>query len=58
MSAAMQLHRQKKMAAGLTCDIKFEALKLSIDLAAEIGEEISLKGVAMDTEPYPVVSGL
>ena len=32
----------KKMAAGLTRDIKIEALKLSFDSAAEIAEEISL----------------
>ena len=30
------------MAAGLSCDIKFEALKLSFDSAAEIAEGISL----------------
>ena len=47
MSAAMQLHRQKKMAAGLTRDIKLDALNLSFHLAEEIAEEISLKCVAI-----------
>ena len=42
MSAAMKLHRQIKMAAGLTRDIKLQVVKLSFDWAAEITEEISL----------------
>ena len=41
MSAAMQLHRQIKMAASLTRDIKGQVVKLSLDSAAEIAEETS-----------------
>ena len=41
MSAAMQLHSQIKMAAGLTRDIKRQVVKLSFDSAEEIAEEIS-----------------
>ena len=33
---------QKKMAAGLTRDIKLQALKLSFDSAAEIAKEIAI----------------
>ena len=41
MSAAMQLHRQIKMAVGLIRDIKRQVVKLSFDSAAEIAEEMS-----------------
>ena len=41
MSAAMQLHRQMKMAASLTRDIKRQVVKLSFDSAEEIAEEMS-----------------
>ena len=40
MSAAMQLHRQIKMAAGLTRDIKRQVVKFLFDLATEIAEEM------------------
>ena len=41
MLAAMQLHRQMKMAASLTHDIKRQVVKLSFDSAEEITEEMS-----------------
>ena len=41
MSAAMQLHRQIKMAASLTRDIKCQVVRLSFDSAVEIAEEMS-----------------
>ena len=41
MSAAMQLHRQIKMAASLTRDIKIQVVKLSFDSTSEIAEEMS-----------------
>ena len=41
MSAAMQLHRQIKMAASLTRDIKCQVVRLSLDSAADIAEETS-----------------
>ena len=42
MSAAMQLHRQMKLAADLTRDIMCEVVMLSFDSAAEIAEEIGI----------------
>ena len=50
MSAAMQLHRQIKMAAGLTRDIKRQVVKLSFDSAAEIAEEMNT-AVSQFTSP-------
>ena len=47
MSAAMQLHRQIKMAASLTRNIKRQVLKLSFDSAAEIAEGNEYKSVAI-----------
>ena len=45
MSAAVDVgrnaHRQIKMAASLTRDIKCQVVKLSLDSAAEIAEETS-----------------
>ena len=47
MSAAMQLHRQKKMAAGLIRDIKLEAQKALIGLGGRNRGANQLKCVAI-----------